>query len=223
MEIAKLILEYVKALAWPLALLVAVFSFRREIRALLSRLRKAALPGGVTLDFPEEVEAARSLSEEVRKTPEPPKRGAPLVPITEANARLLSLRLAPSPSGLDFNYYRKLAEQDPNLALAGLRMELEIMARNLAMGFKVPFNEKVSAGRLLGRLFDVGAVTSQQYELGESVLRLCNAAVHGTGVTIEEATSVIDVADALREQYLNWLSWGFGGDWKQGAGPANRS
>jgi hypothetical protein len=34
MELAKLILEYVKALAWPLVTLVIALIFRREIRAI---------------------------------------------------------------------------------------------------------------------------------------------------------------------------------------------
>jgi hypothetical protein len=219
MEVAKLVLEYTKALVWPVTLFTALLVFRKEIRTLLSRLRKAALPGGVTLDFPEEVEAVRSLSKEVRETPEPlPKNQKPVIPITEANARLLSLNLAPSPSGLNFDYYRTLATQDPNVALAGLRMELETMARNLASGFKVAFDRNDGAGRLLRRLREAGAITSQQAQLGESVLRLCNAALHGTRVSMEEAQSVIDAADALREQYVNWLSWGFSDGWQPKSG-----
>ncbi len=181
---------------------------------LFSRLKKAAFPGGA-LDFSERVEEARSLSEKVRESPQPPsKKGAAVIPITEANARLLNLRLVPSPSGLDFRYYRRLADQDTNLALAGLRMEIEAMARNLTIGFKLPFSKTDAAGKLLRRLLDAGKITSEQSRLGETILRLCNAAVHGERVTLEQANSVIDVADVLRDQYLNWLSWGFEDDWK---------
>lgn len=215
MDIAKLVLEYVRALVWPATVLVVLLLFRKELAALLVRLRKAALPGGVTLDFPEEVQAARSLSEEVRKAQKSPeqKRG-PALPLNEVNARLLSLKLQPSPSGLDFSYYRTLAEQDPNLALAGLRMEVETMARNLAVGFKVTLGTRDSAGRLLRRLLQAGAVTSKQVELGESILNLCNQALHGTRVSLSEAEAVIDVAEVLREQYISWLSWGFPDGWQ---------
>jgi len=215
MDIAKLVLEYIRAFVWPVTLVAALALFRKELAVLLARLRKAALPGGVTLDFPEEVQAARSLSEEVRKAQKPPeqKRG-PALPLNEVNARLLSLKLQPSPSGLDFSYYRTLAEQDPNLALAGLRMEMETMARNLAVGFNVALSARDSAGSLLRRLRQAGAITSEQAELGESILNLCNQALHGTRVSLNEAEAVIDIAEVLRQQYISWLSWGFPDGWQ---------
>jgi hypothetical protein len=195
-------------------LITVIILFRVDLIALLARLRKAALPGGVTLDFQEEVEAAESLSAEVRKeqgTQE--ERRAPL-PLNELNERLLSLKLQPSPSGLDFGFYRTLAKQDPNLALAGLQMEFETMARNLAAGFNVPLNAREGLGRLLPRLLKAGAITAQQAKLGESIVSICNQAVHGTPVLEIEAEKVIDVADALREQYIRWLSWGFPDGWR---------
>jgi hypothetical protein len=189
--------------------------FRKDLTVLLARLRKAGLPGGVMLDFQEQIQAAQSLSVEVRneQTPtEEPRR--PVLPINELNERLIELKLQPSPSGLDFTFYRTLASQDPNLALAGLRMELETMARNLASGFNVPIEARDGAGRLLRRLLRAGAITPQQAELGESILSLCNQAVHGTRVSLAEAESVIETADVLREQYVNWLSWGFEDGWR---------
>ena len=214
MEIAKLILEYVRTLVWPATLVTVIVLFRVDLIALLARLRKAALPGGVTLDFQEEVEAAESLSAEVRKEQRArEERRAPL-PLNELNERLLSLKLQPSPSGLDFGFYKTLAKQDPNLALAGLRMELETMARNLAAGFNVPLNAREGVGRLLPRLLEAGAITAQQAKLGESIVSICNQAVHGTRVSLSEAEKVIDVADTLREQYIRWLSWGFPDGWQ---------
>src|ERR1035437_7597300 len=170
MEIARLVLDYVRTLVWPATLVTVIVLFRVDLIALLARLRKAALPGGVTLDFQEEVEAAESLSAEVRKEQSAQEeRRAPL-PLNQLNERLLSLKLQPSPSGLDFGFYRTLAKQDPNLALAGLRMELETMARNLAAGFNVPLNAREGLGRLLPRLLEAGAITAQQAKLGESIV-----------------------------------------------------
>ena len=214
MEIARLVLDYVRTLVWPATLVTIIVLFRVDLIALLARLRKAALPGGVTLDFQEEVEAAESLSAAVRKEQSvQEERRAPL-PLNELNERSLSLKLQPSPSGLDFGFYRTLAKQDPNLALAGLRMELETMARNLAAGFNVPLNAREGLGRLLPRLLEAGAINAQQAKLGESIVSICNQAVHGTPVLQSEAEKVIDVADTLREQYIRWLSWGFQDGWE---------
>lgn len=51
MEIAKLVLEYVKALVWPLTVCALSLFFRSEIKRVLARLRKAVLPGGVSVDL----------------------------------------------------------------------------------------------------------------------------------------------------------------------------
>jgi hypothetical protein len=116
-------------------------------------------------------------------------------------------------------YYRNLADQDPNVALAGLRIELDVLARNLATGFKVPIERQDTGGRLLRRLYDHGAITSEQMQLGLKVLQVCNAAVHGQPVSHEQATSVIQSAEVLADQYLAWLSWGFDDGWRpQGGG-----
>jgi hypothetical protein len=46
MEIAKLILEYVRALVWPLTVLSLLLFFRSEIKRVLARLKRLGLPGG---------------------------------------------------------------------------------------------------------------------------------------------------------------------------------
>ena len=103
---------------------------------ILNRLRKAGLPGGVSIDFQEEILEAKQVSKEVQALPAPadrPKR--PTIPQTEANARMIALGLKPTSSGLDMSYYREIAQSDPTLALAGLRIEIETLAKNLAIGF----------------------------------------------------------------------------------------
>jgi hypothetical protein len=177
-------------------------------------LKGAGLPGGVSLDFDREVRDAQALSRDVANAPpKTPQPSTPMLPVTEVNARMLTLGLQPSPSGLDMNRYFELAQQDPNLALAGLRMEVDILARNLARGFKLDVNPRDSAGALLRRLLDRNAITADQYGLAQQIVRLCNAAVHGTRVSREEAEAVIDAAKVLAKDYLAWLSWGFDDDW----------
>lgn len=219
MEIAKLILDYVKALIWPSVVIVIVLLFRSRLNAILVRLRKADLPGGVSLDFQEEIQEGRALSQQVAQQVDNPnisedKKKRPTIPLTEANARMLSLELRPSPSGLDMNYYRNLASQDPNLALAGLRIEIDVLARNLAQGFGVDVSDRDSGGRLLHRLRESGAITNEQLQLALKVMKLCNAAIHGQMVSREQADEVIDIADILSKKYLDWLSWGFSDEWR---------
>jgi hypothetical protein len=139
--------------------LVLSLSFRSEIKRVLARLRKAVLPGGVSVDLQEEVQDVKQLSETVQSTPPPigPK-ATPSIPLTEANARMFKLGLAPMLSGLDVAYYRSKAETDPVLALGGLRIDMETMMRNVAIGFKLQYAPAGPISRLLARLREVGDI-----------------------------------------------------------------
>lgn len=141
MDIAHLVLEYIKALAWPALLLIVTLVFRRELLRLISRIKKADFPGGISIEtFPQQIEDAMSLSKIVKneiKIKNQEHSSATSIPLNEANKRMIKLTLAPSSSGLDFTYYRNIANSDPNLALAGLRMELEVMLKNVAHGFNI--------------------------------------------------------------------------------------
>jgi hypothetical protein len=181
----------------------------------LARLRKAALPGGISVDLQEEVQEVRRLSEKVESAAPPadPKR-TPGIPQTEANARMIQRGLRPSPSGLDLSYYREIAERAPILALAGLRIELETWFRNVARGFQVDTKPYDSMNRVLARLRDANAVTPDQVMLARRVLSLCNQAIHGGEVSRDQALEVIGAAGVLARDYLAWLSWGFDDNWK---------
>lgn len=218
MEVAKLILEFVKALAWPIIVLVLALLFRSPLSMILNRLRKAGLPGGVSLDFQEAIQEAKQISKEVEALPPPPDRPKRrTIPQTEANARMIALGLKPTSSGLDMSYYREIARSDPTLALAGLRIEIEVLANNLATGFKLDPKKTEPISSLLRRLRDRGAVTTEQMDLARRILEICNRAIHGQNVTREEALDVLDAASVLANDFLAWLSWGFDDNWAPGA------
>ncbi len=217
MEVARLVLEYVRVLVWPLVVIAAVLMFRPQILLIFNRIKSAGLPGGVSIDFREGVREAETLSREVAAGDarrESGRSSVPGIPITEVNARLLSLELQPSPSGLQLSRYTDMAQHDPNVALAGLRMEIEVVARNLARGSKLdsPHNEPTSV--VFRKLRDAQVITPDQHRLAQQILRLCNAAVHGTLVSREEAESVIDTAKVLADDFVAWLSWGFEDGWQ---------
>jgi hypothetical protein len=127
---------------------------------------------------------------------------------------MIALRLKPTSSGLDMTYYREIAQSDPTLALAGLRIELEIILNNVAVGFKVEQKRAEPVGSLLKRLSTKGAITSEQMDLARKIFAICNLAIHGTAVTQEQAVEVIDLADVLAKDFLAWLSWGFDDNWR---------
>lgn len=214
MELAKLILEFVKTLAWLITALVLALLFHAPISMILNRLRKAGLPGGVSIDFQEQIQEAKQISKEVEALPTPsdrPKR--PSIPLTEANARMIAVGLKPTISGLDMSYYREISQNDPTLALAGLEIEIEVLANNLASGFKLEPMKTEPIGSLLRRLREYGAITAEQMDLARRILAICNRAIHGQNVTREEVVDVIDAASVLVNDFLAWLSWGFEDNW----------
>ena len=215
MDIAKIVLEYFQAMIWPIVVLVLFIIFRLPILNVIRKLSHVNLPGGLSIDLNENILEAKELSLKVSKEKtkdQDLKR--PSIPLTEANARIIELELRPSPSGLDMDYYRNLASQDPTLALAGLRIEIDILARNLAKGFKISVSTKESGHSLLRKLLNGGALSHNQFELAQRILQLCNMAIHGQIVSKEQTDSILKIADVLAKQYIEWLSWGFKDGWK---------
>jgi len=214
MQIELLVLEYIRVFIWPITIFVIILIFKRQIQNLFTRIRKADFPGGISIEtFPDKIDEAKEISEIVIKEEKEKQikesKKVPSIPLNEVNTKMLNLGLTPSPSGLDLNYYRILSEQDPILALAGLRIELESMLKNLATGFKVPIAKNDGAGIIAKKLKEKYAITSNQYILIQSILKLSNAAVHGVKVTTKQANEILDLAEILRDQYISWLSWGF--------------
>ena len=214
MAISKIVLEYISVLIWPITIFVIIFIFREIIEQLFNRVQKASFPGGISIEtFPDDIQQAKIISkmvqEENRNKENSTSGTHPSIPLNEANTKMINFGLSPSPYGLELDYYKNLANQDPNLSLAGLRMELEIMLKNLAKGFSVEIKKYDSASTITRKLKDKGAVTSSQADLIYKIITLANAAVHGVKVTKKQANEILEVSEILRDQYLSWLSWGF--------------
>lgn len=203
MTTATLVLEFTKILVWPATMLLLIAVFYRQICDIVARIHKADLPGGFSL----EVKAAKALSAQIRRqrAPRDTERKKAGIPLTQANAAALNKHLGPSPSGLDFSYYRELAEQDPNLALAGLRIEIETLLKNYARGHQVEVLSRESAGMISRKLYQAGVLGNAQYRLIADILNLCNLAVHGRKVSQEDADDVIDISQEVVDEYLEWL------------------
>jgi hypothetical protein len=207
MELAKLILEFLKVLIWPVTTAVLVILFRTPITRILTRIRNFGLPGGVTIDLQNEIDATTELSKDalqIAATTE--KKSNPVVPMTEANAAMISLGLQPVSSGLSTRYFLSLADSDPTLALAALRIEIETLLKNMAHFIKDPIMAS-SPTPLLRSLQGMGIIPPIEADLLANILRLCNRAIHGDlTITVGEAKQVINSAEAFFLYYLVWLS-----------------
>jgi hypothetical protein len=99
---------------------------------------------------------------------------------------------------------KALAESDPVIALAKIRIELEKVLGQLAR-----FSSVKISGLALGAL--VNKLTNQEiisHDLGKAlreVIALCNRAIHGESISEEGARAIVDVGVELLEE-LYWLA-----------------
>ncbi len=92
--------------------------------------------------------------------------------------------------------YLAVAEEDPNLALAGLRIEIEKRLRAIAAACGLD-SERQSIGQILRRLPVNAAISEAQYFVISDLLALLNRAVHGAEVDPRSARWAIDVGPRL--------------------------
>jgi hypothetical protein len=212
MKLAELILKYIEVLIWPLVTVFILMYFKDELSKLFSRAKKVELPGGISIEaFENKLEKAKQLDREIKseRKPEITELIAKHNNETEANKRMIELGLKPSPSGLDLDYYRSLAKTDIQLAMAGLRMDLELMIRNLAQGFKIKTTDMEPINKVLKSLLDHGAVNTKQVDFMKIIFQLTNYAIHGGQINQEQVESVLELGETLVEDYVAWLDWGF--------------
>lgn len=217
MEIANLILEFIKALIWPLSILTFLMLFKSRIIEFLSRTKKLNLPGGISLEaFDQQIENAKELASEIKIESQSRdfrsdkiKAQSVTPKYSKANERMLKLGLAPSPSGLEISFYEELARKDPRLAIAGLRIELELMLNNLAKGFAINYDENWSISKKVDSLYNQDAIDQQQQKFISIILDLSNSALHGVSITLDQALEILQISRVLIDDYLSWLEWGF--------------
>lgn len=87
--------------------------------------------------------------------------------------------------------FETFAEANPNLALAGLRIEIESRLRDIAESRGISSNRK-SATRLIGELRASGHFSDAESSVIEDLLRLLNRAAHGAQVDARGSQWALD-------------------------------
>lgn len=92
--------------------------------------------------------------------------------------------------------YIAAAQHDPNLALAGLRIEIEKRLRTLAQQQGVG-GQNQGIGVLMRNLRTAGAIKPQEDSVLRDLIGLLNEAVHGADVDLRAAQWAIEVGPQL--------------------------
>lgn len=212
MDIAKLVLEYLRILVWPVTMVGLAIYFRQSLIAIFARLRKATLPGGLSLDFEEQLQKVQNLSEEVNilssTKPDDALEASAKGPekIVTPNQLMVERGFEVLPSDLDIGYFLTIAKSDTTLAIAALRIELESVFRSFVMGMKFPLERPQETTRNLVKiLYEHGALDNLQYTLAQTILNACNKVVHGQRISFDQANVLIRSADVFFRSFENWL------------------
>jgi hypothetical protein len=130
--------------------------------------KSVELPGGLRVEYPE-LQKAREEADE---------------------AGLLAEPAHEQPA------YLSVFEDDPNLALAGLRIEIERCLRGIAEAKNIPVG-RASISRLLRILREHNALSQQDGAVLSDLLGLLNSAVHGAEVDPRAAQWAMEVGPRL--------------------------
>lgn len=98
------------------------------------------------------------------------------------------------------DHLRDLADYDPNVALAGLRIELERAVRR-AITVLYPEEQPRTLSAGIRMLLERGRLDGEQAELALAIIGLGNRAAHGELVTPDEAQEVFGWADTLNRSF----------------------
>ena len=114
----------------------------------------------------------------------------------ESEGLLVSETEAVKPDNIDEPLFALIASDDLNLALAGLRIEIERrlieMAKVCGMGYK-----RQGIIRLVHRLHEKGAISNNERFIISEMVELLNQAVHGARVNKDAADVVIEIGPKL--------------------------
>ena len=114
--------------------------------------------------------------------------------------------LTPPPAGAEVQYaFQSVAQRDPNLALAGLRIELEKRLVRLAQIHGVG-TEMQGMGRLLRELARRGILSDDEESVLADLVHLLNAAVHGASVDPRATEWAMDVGPQLIQAFEEKLA-----------------
>lgn len=198
--------ELVGILVWPIILICIIKSFKMQIADLLTRIISVSTPL-ISANIESQTRAVEEkIAESKAKDASNSKdNGVIHIEPGQVNQKHINLGLLPTPSGLDFSFFRHYAKSNPTLALAGLRIEIEVLAQNLAKAYELPEDYKSSAYLVFVKLAQMKVISYEKAVVAGDITRICQEALSGAPISVELALRIINVAEILAKEYVKWL------------------
>ncbi|MCJ7646060.1 hypothetical protein MUO65_04035 [bacterium] len=96
---------------------------------------------------------------------------------------------------------KELLSSDPVLALASLRIEIEKRLRTTADILELPSKERFSISKAVEALGRRELLSAEQVMALRKIIEMCNKAVHGFSISMEEAKEIINLAEELNRSF----------------------
>jgi hypothetical protein len=176
---------------WPNIFMVDAFSililFVISIPLFANYLRRAKFPGA-EFEFKEEIKETRKLVE---------------ISTEQAKSLYASTNHEAAEKYETFRLERviEIFEEDPILALAGLRIEIEKKLRLAVEFLGLSSEQNKGITHYIKVLRQYKYLSDEQAEALSRITRMCNKAVHGGRITVQEAREIIKLADELNQSF----------------------
>lgn len=185
-----MIVELVKALAWPTTVLVLGGMFREELRAVLSRITHVKYKD-IEAKFDRELQAAE---DEAKALPLLPPPGLPPAP----TGKPLPLR----PSIVRYDHVVRLISVSPRAAITEAWRELELATSRAAKTVGLDLEAgRIAGTRHIRELVQRDVLPKSVLPVYDRLRKLRNEAAHVADfdISVSEAERYIDVANSLTQ------------------------
>ncbi|WP_432477193.1 hypothetical protein [Nocardioides sp. GXQ0305] len=219
MEIAQLVLDYLKVLIWPVLVGAIVFGFREQIRERIEALKEAKTPIAQATFFEKQAQGVQAKAEHAalssastgQEEPDAPaEEGPPSSDASGREAQKLEPRTVTAPrehwfavaagtvlEGADFSAAREIIPVDPDAAVMLAFREVEKVARAATViGDMEPLSRPETLRQLTRRM--AGSLGSELVGVAEELSQLRNSVTHGQDtVTPNGAVSFVAACEEL--------------------------
>jgi hypothetical protein len=103
-----------------------------------------------------------------------------------------------------------LIDSDPNLSLAALRIEIEkVLSKTVSNLCDIHQDRKVGNRFYISKLLEEEIISYEQGKALQTIVNMCNKAIHGAQVSSEEAREIILITERLNKSFSTGYSINF--------------
>jgi hypothetical protein len=191
------VIKALAALAWPLAIIILLLLFKRDVKALISRLRRGKFLGQ-EIELEADLNRLERATQQLPQTPPPPPEAEPPTPAVPGDS--------PPPKLDPLGVARQIlteAGTSPKAALMLLAAEVEAEVRKVLTNHGIRPTTRGNVLSALRELEGHPAFPSEMRDLIPLFYRVRNQVVHGFDADPDDALRAVDIGLRLLSALRN--------------------